>query len=64
MSLSNQSIVNRSYIENEALVSTVYFRVQPAVSWERSITFDMQILSFEFVFFLSRVHFDLVPRPV
>ena len=28
MSLSDQSIVNQSYIENEDLVSTVDFRVQ------------------------------------
>ena len=32
MTISNQSIVNRNYIENEALVSTVDFRVQSAVS--------------------------------
>ena len=40
MSISNQSVVNQNYIENEALVSTVDFRVQSAhsaVSWERSI---------------------------
>ena len=30
-------IVNQNYIENEDLVSTVDFRVQSAVSWERSI---------------------------
>ena len=39
MSLSNQSIVNRNYIENEDLVSTVDFRVQSTVSWERSINY-------------------------
>ena len=38
ISISNQSIVNQNYIENEALVSAVDFRVQSAVSWERSIT--------------------------
>ena len=37
-SLSNQSIVNQNYTENEALVSTVDFRVQSAVSWGRSIS--------------------------
>ena len=38
MSIWNQSIVSRNYIENEALVSTVDFRsIQSAVSWERSI---------------------------
>ena len=40
MSLSNQNIVNQNYIENEALVSAVDFRVESAhsgVSWERSI---------------------------
>ena len=37
MSLSNQSIVNQNHIENEALVSTVDFRVQSTLSWERSI---------------------------
>ena len=37
MSLSNQSVVNQKDIENEALVSTVDFRVQSTVSWERSI---------------------------
>ena len=37
-SIWNQSIVNRNYIENEALVSTVDFRnIQSAVSWERSV---------------------------
>ena len=34
MCISNQSIVDQNYIENEALVSTVDFRVQSAVSWE------------------------------
>ena len=38
MSISNQSIVNQNYIENEALVSTVDFRVQSTVYWVRSIT--------------------------
>ena len=33
----NQSIVNRNYIENEALVSIVDFRVQSTVFWESSI---------------------------
>ena len=37
MSILNKKIVNRNYIENEALVSTVDFRVQSAVSWEMSI---------------------------
>ena len=37
-SISNQSIVNQNYIENEALVSTVDFRVQSTVYWVRSIT--------------------------
>ena len=36
MSLSNQSIINQNYIENEDLVSTVDFRVQSTVSWGRS----------------------------
>ena len=31
MSISNQRIVNQNYIENEALGSTVDFRVQSAV---------------------------------
>ena len=35
MSLSNQSIVDQNYVENEDLVSTVDFRVQSVVSWER-----------------------------
>ena len=37
VSISNQSIVSRNYIENEALISRVDFRVQSAVSWERSM---------------------------
>ena len=37
MSILNQSIVNQNYIENEVLVSTVDFRVQSRVSWERSV---------------------------
>ena len=41
MCISNQSIINQNYIENEDLVSTVdrlsQFRVQSTVSWERSI---------------------------
>ena len=37
MRISKQSIVNQNYFENKALVSTVNFRVQSAVSWERSI---------------------------
>ena len=40
MSTSNQSTVERDNIENEALASTVDFRVQlahSAGSWERSI---------------------------
>ena len=36
MRISNQSILNRNYIENEDLVSTVDFHVQSTVSWERS----------------------------
>ena len=36
MRISNQSIVNQNYIKNEDLVSTVDFRVQSTVSWERS----------------------------
>ena len=36
MHISNQSIVNQNYIENEDLVSTVDFCVQSTVSWERS----------------------------
>ena len=37
ISLSNQGIVNQNDIENEASVSTVDFRVQSTISWERSI---------------------------
>ena len=37
MSLSNQGVVSQNYIENEALVSTVDFHVQSAVSWETFI---------------------------
>ena len=36
MRISNQNIVNQNYIENEDLVSTVDFRVQSTVFWERS----------------------------
>ena len=36
MRISNQSIVNQNYIENEDFVSTVDFRVQSTVSWETS----------------------------
>ena len=41
MSILNQSIVNQNYIENEVLVSTVDFRVQSSLSWERSITLKL-----------------------
>ena len=37
MSISNQSIVSRNYIENEDVISTVDFHVQSTLSWERSI---------------------------
>ena len=37
MSISNQSIVNQNYFENEDLVSIVDFLVQSVVSWESSI---------------------------
>ena len=45
MSISDQSVVNRNYIENEDLESTVDFHVQSAhsaVSWERSIKITQQ----------------------
>ena len=38
MSISNRSIVNQNYFENEDLVSTADFRIQSTVSWERSIS--------------------------
>ena len=38
VSISNQRIVDQNYIENEDLESTVDFRVQSTVSWERSIS--------------------------
>ena len=37
MSILNQSIVDQNYIENEDLVSTIDFRIQSALHWERSI---------------------------
>ena len=39
--ISNQSIVNQNYIENEDLLSTVDFLVQSAVSWGMSIALGM-----------------------
>ena len=45
VSISNQNIVNRNYIENEDLVNTVDFRVQSAVSWERLL------VSFNIIFY-------------
>ena len=36
-SFESKHVVNQNYIGNEALVSTVDFHVQSAVSWERSI---------------------------
>ena len=54
MSISNQSIVNQNYKENEVLVSTVDFHVQSAVSWERSINCYLNVDGCDFMTGTSR----------
>ena len=43
ISISNQSIVDQNYIENQDLVGTVDFRVQSTVSWERFIALGKHV---------------------